>query len=106
MPVSITKDNFEKEVTKSNLPIIIDVYATWCGPCQYMSPIIDELEKEMGSSYKFVKLNVDEARDLSIQYGVTSVPTFIFIKGNQVKGKATGAMTKQDLAKKIKDTLG
>jgi|SRR5579859_7231875 len=106
MSVSITKDNFEKEIGQSKLPVVVDVFATWCGPCQYMSPIIEELEKEMGSSYKFVKLNVDEARDLSIQYGVTSVPTFIFIKGNQIKGKATGAMSKQDLVKKIKETLG
>ena len=106
MPVSVTRDNFDKEIAQSKVPVVIDVFATWCGPCQYMSPVIDELEKEMGSGYKFVKINVDEARDLSIQYGVTSVPTFIFVKDNQIKGRATGAMSKQDMQKKIKEALG
>lgn len=106
MPVSITKENFEKEIVQSKLPVVIDVYATWCGPCQYMTPILAELEKELGSSYKFAKINVDEARDLSIQYGVTSVPTFLFIKNNEVKGKVTGAMNKQELQKKIQETIG
>jgi thioredoxin 1 len=106
MPVSITKENFEQEIVKSKLPVVVDVYATWCGPCQYMTPVIAELEKELGSKYKFVKINVDEARDLSIQYGVTSVPTFLFIKDNQIKGKVTGAMSKQDLLKKIQESLG
>ena len=80
MVTSITKDNIQSEVNESKLPVIIDIYASWCGPCQYMLPIFEELAKEMEGKIKFVKLNVDEARDLSIQYGVTSVPTFIFIK--------------------------
>ena len=105
MPVTVTKENFEKEVVQSKLPVVIDVYATWCGPCQYMSPIVEELEKELGSFYKFTKINVDEAREISIQYGVTSVPTFVFIKNNQVMGKVVGAMSKEDLATKIKDAL-
>ncbi|MBI2774496.1 thioredoxin [Candidatus Dependentiae bacterium] len=101
MPVLITKDNFEQEVTQSKLPIIIDVFATWCGPCQYMAPIFDQLEKELGASYKFTKLNVDESRELAIQYGVTSIPTFVFIKDGQIKGKETGSISKEDLIKKI-----
>lgn len=106
MAISITQQNFEQEITQSTQPIIIDVYATWCGPCQQMSPIIDELEQEMGSNYKFVKLNVDDARDISIRYGVTSIPTFIFIKDNVVKGKETGYMSKEMLVEKIESYLG
>ena len=86
MPViAVTPENFEEEVLNSELPVVIDVYASWCGPCQQIAPLFEELEKELRDSYKFVKLNVDEARDLSIQYGITSVPTFIFIKNKEAK---------------------
>ncbi|HZW61519.1 MAG TPA: thioredoxin [Candidatus Babeliales bacterium] len=106
MAIAITQENFEKEITKSSTPVVIDVYATWCGPCQQMAPIFESLEKELGSKYKFAKLNVDEARELSIKYGVTSVPTFVFISNGQVKGKETGYMSKEDLKEKIEEYLG
>lgn len=105
MAVIVTKENFEKEIAHSKLPVIIDVFATWCGPCQQMMPIFQELEGELGDRYKFAKINVDEARELSIQYGVTSVPTFIFIKDNQVKAKETGYMSKEELIEKIEDVF-
>jgi thioredoxin 1 len=102
MAVSITTENHETEIKQSNKPIILDVYATWCGPCQQMTPIIEELEKEFGDEYKFAKLNVDEAREISIKdYGVTSVPTFVFIKDGVVKGKETGYMSKEVMKEKI-----
>lgn len=106
MPVTITKENVEQEIGKATLPVVLDVYATWCGPCQQMAPIFDELEKEMGDKVKFAKLNVDEARELSIQYGVTSVPTFVFIKNNEIKHKETGYMNKDDLKTKIEEFIG
>lgn len=106
MAVSVTKDNYQKEVVESALPVVVDVYASWCGPCQQMEPIFAALEKEMKDHYKFVKVNVDEARDLSIQFGVTSVPTFIFMAKGQIKGKETGYMSKDDLKSLIEDTLG
>lgn len=104
MPRTITKENYEQEVISSKQPVIIDVYADWCGPCQQMMPIFDELEKEM-TDYRFVKLNVDESRELAIQFGVTSIPTFIFIKNGQVLGKETGYMSKEDLKEKIAELL-
>jgi thioredoxin 1 len=106
MPITITKENVEQEIGSSSLPVVLDVYATWCGPCQQMTPIFDELEKEMGDKVKFAKLNVDEARELSIQYGVTSVPTFVFIKNNEIKHKETGYMNKDDLKVKIEEFIG
>ena len=105
MPVSITQDNFEKEIKQSTKPVVLDVYASWCGPCQQMAPIMDELEQEMGSRYKFAKLNVDEAREISIKFGVISIPTFIFLKDGNIKGKETGYMSKETLKEKIETFL-
>lgn len=105
MPITITKMNYEDEIVNSTKPIILDIYATWCGPCQQMAPIVEELEKEHGSKYKFAKLNVDESRELAIQYGITAIPTFVFIKNNEVKGKETGYIAKEDLYEKIVELL-
>ena len=106
MAINITQENVAQEVEQASKPVILDVYATWCGPCQQMMPIFEELEKAHGDSYVFAKLNVDEGRELSIKYGVTSVPTFLFIKNNEVVGRETGYMAKEDFEAKIKEYLG
>lgn len=103
MIISITPENHEAEVKHASKPVVLDIYATWCGPCQQMEPILEELAKEFGNDYIFAKLNVDEARDISIkEYGVTSVPTFVFIKDGAVKGKETGYMSKETFQLKMK----
>jgi len=105
MVVTITKQNAEQEISKSTLPVVIKVHATWCGPCQQMAPIYEELSKELAGKYKFAQLKVDDARELSIQYGVTSIPTFIFIKNNEVVGKEVGYMGKEELKSVIESHL-
>jgi thioredoxin 1 len=106
MILTITKENVKHEVQESKKPVVIDVFATWCGPCQLMKPLFEQLAQELGDSYVFGELNVDESRELAISYGVTSVPTFVFIKNNQVAGKATGYMSKDELQTKITQILG
>lgn len=103
--ISITKQNIE-ELYQSNKPVVIDVFAVWCGPCQLMKPIFEELEQELGDRYTFATLNVDEARDLAIQFGITSVPTFLFLQGKDIKGIETGYTSKDDMKSKIKAYLG
>ena len=105
MPISITKENIKEEIEQSALPVVIDVYATWCGPCQQVAPLFDELSKELGDVCKFAKLNVDEARELSIYYGVTSVPTFIFYNDGEMHSKDTGYMSKEALKSRVNDFL-
>jgi thioredoxin 1 len=105
MVIAVTKDNFEKEVLKSTKPVIIDIYAVWCGPCQQVKPIFESLSKEM-PEYVFASINVDEARDLAIQYGVTSIPTFIFIKDGELKGKEVGPLGKDGMKERIAEYLG
>ncbi|MBM17829.1 MAG: thioredoxin [Epsilonproteobacteria bacterium] len=105
MPVTINKDNFDAEIKQSDKPIVIDVYATWCGPCQQMKPIFTELAKEFEGKCKFAALNVDEARDLSIMFGVTSVPTFVFYNNGEMHSKDTGYMSKEALKARVEDFL-
>ncbi|MCK4650677.1 thioredoxin [Candidatus Babeliales bacterium] len=106
MTVIINSENFEKEIKESTLPIVIDIFATWCGPCQQVGPIFEELAKELSNKYKFAKLNIDEERDLAIQYSVSSVPTFIFIKKGKVVGREQGYMDKETLKSKIESYFG
>lgn len=101
MALIVTSQNFEQEVLKSPIPVVIDVFASWCGPCRMMAPLFDELAIELATQYKLLKINIDDERDLAIQYRVSSIPTFLFFKDGQIVGKETGAMNKEALKAKI-----
>lgn len=84
--LNITEENFENEVLKSNVPVIIDFYADWCGPCKMMSPIVDEIAEELKEKVKVGKINSDDNMNLAEKYGIMSIPTILVIKeGNVVK---------------------
>lgn len=106
MPISITNENYAQEIEKASKPVVIDVFATWCGPCQQMAPIFDEVSQELGDTYLFAKLDIDEARDIALKHSVASVPTFIFLKDGNVVAKETGYMNKDSFKAKIKEHLG
>jgi len=93
----ITKENFEKEVIKSNVPVLLDFWAPWCGPCRMVSPIIDELSEEVGDKAKVGKVNVDEERELAEMFQVMSIPTLAVVKGGRVTAIEVGARSKEDI---------
>ena len=99
--LKITSQNFEEEVLKSDKPVLIDFYATWCGPCQIMSPIIDEIAEENVDTLKVGKINVDENQDLAMQYNVMSIPTIIIVKNGKVEKTFVGVTDKNEILQAI-----
>lgn len=100
----ITDQNFE-EFFKSDLPLVLDFSATWCGPCKKIAPIISELAEEYDGRVIVGKCDVDEAEDLSIRFGIRNVPTILFIKGGEVVDKHVGAAAKSVFVEKINALL-
>lgn len=92
----IHKDNFQQEVLDSSLPVLVDFWAPWCGPCRTVGPILDELAAE-NSTFKIGKVNVDEERELASRFRVMSIPTLIVVKDGKVVNQAVGARSKEDI---------
>lgn len=105
MPISIFDDNYNSEILNSDKPVILDVYAEWCSPCKMIAPIFEELSNELSSKYKFAKLNVDDSREVSMELGVTSIPTFVFFKNGKIVEKVVGYRSKDDLKALIEKNL-
>ncbi len=98
---AFTDDNFESEVDKSDLPVLVDFGATWCGPCRALEPIVVELAGEYEGKLKVGTVDIDKARGVATRFGIMSVPTLIFFKGGEVVEKITGLMPKANLRQKI-----
>ena len=88
--VELTKDNFEQEVLAAKVPVVIDFCATWCGPCQMQSPIIDKVAQELGDKVKVCKVNVDEQPSIAMEYRIASIPTLVFMKYGMFQERMIG----------------
>ncbi|MCI5844864.1 MAG: thioredoxin [Oscillospiraceae bacterium] len=99
--IKVTNDNFETAVLQTSKPVLIDFYATWCGPCRMVSPLVDEIAEE-NSDYQICKVDVDEAPELAQKFGVMSIPTLVVLKGGKVVAQNVGALPKSSILDMLK----
>ena len=97
--------NFDNDVLKSTVPVLVDYWAEWCGPCKMIAPILDEIAKDYGGKLKIAKVNVDENQQITQKYGIRSIPTLILFKDGNVQAQKVGAMSKSQLAAFIETNL-
>ena len=97
MEIKLSSENFEKEVLKSEKPVLVDFYADWCGPCNAMAPVIEELATELDGKAKVGKINVDENSDIAVEYNVMSIPTLIVFKNGKEEKRLVGLRDKEEL---------
>ena len=94
--IVITKENFEDEVLNSDIPVLVDFWATWCGPCRMLAPVIEEIAKEYEGKVKVGKVNVDEEEALAIEFGISSIPTVLIFRDSEITDKIIGFRPKED----------
>lgn len=97
MPTAVTDATFETEVLKSDKPVLVDFWAPWCGPCRMVSPVVEELETELGGAIKVAKVNVDDEPDIASRYGVMSIPMLALFKNGEVAASSVGARPKEEI---------
>ena len=101
----VTDSSFEDEVLKSDIPVLVDYWAEWCGPCKMIAPILDELSGDYGDKVKIAKLNIDENPDTPPKYGIRGIPTLMLFKGGNVEATKVGALSKSQLTAFIDSNL-
>ena len=101
MATAVTEQSFEEEVLQSDVPVIVDFWAEWCGPCRAVSPILEQIAEERGDELRVVKVNVDEEPELQQRYGILSIPTILLFKGGEPAAAAVGAQPKRMLERSL-----
>jgi thioredoxin 1 len=101
----VTDNNFHAEVIESEVPVLVDFWAPWCGPCRMVSPVIEEIAKERGEDLKVVKLNIDENQQTAVEFNVMSIPTLILFRNGSVAKTVVGAYPKRKLEEQLEPAL-
>lgn len=104
-PITLTDDNFTKEVLESSLPVLVDFWAVWCGPCRMVAPVVEALATEYQGRAKVAKLDVDSAQKTASDYGIRSIPTLLIFKGGKVADQVIGAVPKKQIVEKLDAVL-
>lgn len=103
--LELTDANFKKEVLESDIPVLVDFWASWCGPCRMVAPILERIAEEYKGRFKVTKLNVDENQNTTTQFSIMNIPTLIFFKNGKEAGRVVGVVTKSELLKKADELL-
>jgi thioredoxin 1 len=99
--INLDESNFEREVTRSDKPVLVDFWAQWCGPCKLIAPLLDEIAREKAGAIKVGKVNVDENQSLSSKFNIRAIPSLLFFKNGQLRDQVTGMTSKKDLLSRI-----
>jgi thioredoxin 1 len=100
-PIHVTDATFENEVSNSDKPVLLDFWATWCGPCRALSPVLDEIASENPERFKIAKIDVDQNPKLAASFGVRSIPTLLFVKDGKLRDQQIGAISKKEIVKRL-----
>jgi len=103
--IELNEQNFKKEVLESNIPVIVDFWATWCMPCKMIAPAVEEIAKDYKGKLKVGKVNVDDNTSIATQYGIMSIPTLLFFKNGEAMDNLVGAVSKQNIEDKISEIV-
>lgn len=101
MPLTITSENFDSEVLNSDKPVLVDFWATWCGPCRMIAPVVDEIETEYADKIKVGKVNVDDEPEIAANFNIMSIPTLLVFKDGKVAASSVGARPKDDIVQML-----
>jgi thioredoxin len=103
--IRVTSDSWDEDVLRSDLPVLVDFWAEWCGPCRMVSPAVEQLSQTMSDKIKVAKLNVDENQEIAIRYGVRSIPSLVLFKGGKEIARTIGAASKEKYQKFVEESL-